>query len=272
MSATSPERTEYLLGYSTREWDRLVAQHALWRDYLLSPLADLGLGPGSRVLEVGCGTGGLLAELAEMVGRTGVAAGLELDRQSAEVAGSLVSDLPQATVHCADLMRNKLGGPWDFVVARWVLSFIADTDLAVARLAGALNRGGYLVVHDYNHDGFRLFPACPPFDRVVEAVRKAYALRGGDLWVAGKVPGAMREAGLFVERIDPTVLAGEPHSPVWRWVERFLMDHLQTLIDLKLLSEAEATEFRAAWAKAAQDPRTVLFGPMQVVVAGRRPR
>ena len=83
---------------------------------------------------------------------------------------------------------------------------------------------------------------------------------------------ALSEEAVEAGEADPTVLAGEPHSPVWRWVERFLMDHLQTLIDLNLLSEAEATEFRAAWAKAAQDPRTVLFGPMQVVVAGRRPR
>jgi ubiquinone/menaquinone biosynthesis C-methylase UbiE len=67
----------YLLGHDATEQDRLFHQHVLWRGTLLPTLQEVGVRRGAAVLEVGCGTGVLLADIAELVLPDGVAAGIE---------------------------------------------------------------------------------------------------------------------------------------------------------------------------------------------------
>jgi len=57
----------YLLGHDATEQDRLFHQHVLWRGTLLPTLQEVGVRRGAAVLEVGCGTGVLLADIAELV-------------------------------------------------------------------------------------------------------------------------------------------------------------------------------------------------------------
>ena len=264
---------DYLLGHDQTEWSRLAAQHALWRDSLLDILP---LREGQSVLEVGCGSGALLADLADRVGPTGRCVGLERDGAAAAAARSHTASRPWVTIQQGDLRDSLPAGPWDVVVARWVLSFLPDAADCVALLAQAVRPGGWLVVQDYNHDGVRLFPDVPSFNRVIEAYRAAYARQGGDLWIAGRLPGMMQAAGLTVTTIDPQVMAGPPNSPVWRWVERFVFAHLDSVStdgppQPDRLSPSEQAALRQDWAAARQRPDTVLFSPMQVTVMGSQP-
>lgn len=256
---------DYLLGHTAREWDRLDEQHALWGPVLLDELRALGVGPEQSALEVGCGTGALLADLREL---TGHAVGLERDPASAERAAERLGE--QAVVRVGDLMEAELGGPYDVVVARWVLSFLPDPQQVVARLAAAVRPGGRLVVQDYNHDGLDVWPQHFAIERVVAAIRSGYAARGGDLWVAAKLPGLFRAAGLREVRVTPHVMAGAPGSPVWGWVERFVLEHLDTWVEGGQLRREEAVAFEQAWTEARADPATTLFSPMVVTVSGVR--
>lgn len=261
---------DYLLGHSAREWNRLEEQHALWGPVLLHDLRSLGLAPGQRVLEVGCGTGTLLDDLATEVGPSGEAAGLELDPASVEVARDRVGS--RATVRAGDLRESDLGGPWDVIVARWVFSFLPDPVAAAERLLGALAPGGVLAVFDYNHDALQVWPRDPAIDQVIEAYRAAYGASGGDLWVGATLPGALRRLGVDDVQAHPHVMAGPPGSAVWRWVERFVWEHLSTLREHGLWTDAQHAALEAAWTRAAADDSSTLFSPVLVTVSGRRPR
>ncbi|MDP6935618.1 MAG: methyltransferase domain-containing protein, partial [Myxococcota bacterium] len=256
-----------------REWDRLSHQHQLWRDSLLEPLTKLGLGPGARVLEVGCGAGHLLAELARATIPGGSATGIEQDPRGAQAARHTCSPLQKLNVHIqvrtGDLFTTELGGPYDFVVARWVFSFLREPTQAIERLVTSLAPGGVLAIQDYNHDGFRLFPGFPTFDTVVEAYRAVYRDRGGDLWIGGRLPAMLTRAGLDLVELDPRIRAGRPGSPTFQWVERFLLEHLDTVVDSGHLPAVDAESFREDWSRARSLQDTVLFSPIQVTVAGR---
>ena len=197
------------------------------------------------------------------------------DPTAAVKAREHTADRGWVRVEEGDLRTAALGGPWDVIVARWVLSFLPDPAACVHRLCESLNPGGRLVVQDYNHDGVRLFPGSPAFDRTIGAYRAAYARQGGDLWVGGKLPGMMQSAGLTVDTIDPRIMAGAPGSLVWRWVERFLFEHLPSIStdgppQPDRLSPAEQQALHQQWAVARGDASTVLFSPMQVRVMGSR--
>jgi cyclopropane fatty-acyl-phospholipid synthase-like methyltransferase len=55
----------YVHGYATKEQERLIAQAEIWREKLI--LDGTTLLPGTRLLEVGCGVGAVLAALGTAV-------------------------------------------------------------------------------------------------------------------------------------------------------------------------------------------------------------
>jgi cyclopropane fatty-acyl-phospholipid synthase-like methyltransferase len=55
--------TEYVHGYATPEQERLIAQAEHWRHRLICDGTELQ--PGTRLLEVGCGVGAVLAVLGQ---------------------------------------------------------------------------------------------------------------------------------------------------------------------------------------------------------------
>ena len=258
----------YLLGHDEREWDRLREQNALWGPDLLTDLDELGLSSGQRVCEVGCGAGHLLADLAAVVGPTGHATGLERDPAA---AGRARRQAPTAQVLTGDLHDGIPGGPHDVVVARWVLSFLSTPRTALAEMAQVTRPGGLVVVHDYVHDGVRLYPRTPSFEAVIAAYREAYRRAGGDLWVAGDVPAHLAALGLTDIQVRPHVREGPAGSPVHRWVGRFVHEHLHTVIKAGLLSAEAAETFRADWLRVSEIQGSRLISPLQLTVSGRVP-
>ena len=258
--------SDYLLGSSDAERERLTRQHALWGPELLHTLASSGVGEGARVLEVGCGPGLLLADLVHLVGPTGRAAGLEIGERSA--AWARAQGLEVTT---GDLRTADLGGPWDAVVARWVLSFFSDPASAVARMASALGPGGVLVVQDYDHDGLGLHPPHPLIERVIAAIRRGYTAQGGDLWVGRKLRGAFEAAGLREVHTHPTAHSGPPTSDVAVWFHDFVALHAPSFVEHGGLSPADAAGFAAAWASFAEQANARFDSPMQITAVGRAP-
>jgi hypothetical protein len=127
------------------------------------------------------------------------------------------------------------------------------------------------VVQDYDHDGLRLFPRRRSVEGCIDAFREAYRARGADLWIAGRLPRLYADAGLSTERIDPSVRAGGPESACWRWVERFLFQHLETVQQSGHIDATARAEFERDWNEIKDVPGATLFTPMQVTVVGRKP-
>ncbi|MEM8993873.1 MAG: methyltransferase domain-containing protein [Acidobacteriota bacterium] len=274
MSTPNPQHSpdahddpEYLLGHGQQEWQRLDDQHRVWRHTLLDSLGRLPLADDADVLEVGCGSGALLADLADLVG--GDAVGVEIDPAAAERARVVLGDA--AEVRRGDVLELDLGRRFDLVVARWVLSFLHQPKRAIERMAAHLEPGGILVVQDYNYDGLRVTPGDPALDRLFEVVPEAYAHNGGDAWVTTHVPRLFAELDLQLVAVEPHCLAGGPSSPVFGWVETFFRHHIPTLVKDGLLTEGEAAAALGAWTAVRDVPGTVLFSPLVVNVIGRKP-
>ncbi|MBI3929830.1 MAG: methyltransferase domain-containing protein [Armatimonadetes bacterium] len=262
----------YMLGHHAEERERLVFQDEVWVRETEDFLDRLGIAPGSRVLELGCGIGLGLPRLARRVGPGGRVIGWERNRGYAEESRRLIEGqgLSQVELRMGDLERDPLPeGPFDAIYARWVFSYLPRVATVLAKLRPLLAPHGRLGILDYNHDSIRVFPKAPEFAAVIEAVRKWFAVSGGDCWVTGFLPGYFAETGYALVEMWSYSRAGPPRSPVYRWVEEFLFVQGPAMIRAGVLSQDDWGRFRQEWETMAIAPDTVLFSPLQVGVIGR---
>src|SRR5690606_17958552 len=79
-------RTDYVLGHSERELDRLHRQAMLFADLTRDILVRAGLESGMRVLDIGCGVGDVSLIAAELVTSGGAVTGVDPSPEALAVA------------------------------------------------------------------------------------------------------------------------------------------------------------------------------------------
>jgi SAM-dependent methyltransferase len=184
----------------------------------LSPqLADLaGIGAGARVLDVGCGTGALTAELVARAGAANVAA----VEPSAPFVAAMRSRFPEVEVHQAG--ADALPFPdaaFDAVLAQLVVHFLADPVRGIREMARVARPGGVVAASVWDHAGGKgplgvFWAAAHDLD---PSVRDESLLPGA---AEGHLAELFREAGL-AEVTDTRVIARLDHASFDEWWEPF---------------------------------------------------
>jgi len=122
-------------------WDaaRYQDKHSfVWR-YGAGLLELLVPQPGERILDVGCGTGQLTAEIARCGAQV---VGLD---NSADMLADARKNFPELTFVPGDAARFDFPEPFDAVFSNAVLHWVKDADGAVGSIARALRPGGRFV-------------------------------------------------------------------------------------------------------------------------------
>jgi ubiquinone/menaquinone biosynthesis C-methylase UbiE len=110
-------------------------------------VAELDPQPGERVLDIGCGRGAALRPLAEAVGPTGHALGIDLAPAMVARTAADLRELSQVEVRVADARAPGLpSSSFDLIASSLVLFFLTDPSAAVLEWASLLVPGGRLGV------------------------------------------------------------------------------------------------------------------------------
>ncbi|MCA9650839.1 MAG: methyltransferase domain-containing protein [Myxococcales bacterium] len=110
-------------------------------------LADAGVEPGMRVLDVGCGGGDVSLLVARRVGASGTVVGIDRSARAIAMARRRVTELGQPNLRFeeADLLAlDPALGLFDAVVGRRVLMYVPEPALALRRLSEHLHPGGIM--------------------------------------------------------------------------------------------------------------------------------
>jgi len=196
---------EYVHGYATPEQKRLVAQAEHWRHDLIADGTTLE--PGSRLLEIGCGVGAVLAVLGEEF------PGIELTGVDLEPRqlGFARTHLAEADVEATLLQADALALPFDdqsfdHVWMMWFLEHLADPVAALREARRILRRGGAITAIEVDYSTCRARPSTDSIEALFTTMVQGMAASGRS--DAGThLPGWLSEAGF--SEVDP----GE--RPVW---------------------------------------------------------
>ena len=135
-------KSGYILPHTLKgERQRLDLMSKLLDPLHRSLLENLGLRPGWRCLEVGCGNGSISQWMAGKVGPTGHVIATDLDLQYVKHLRQ-----PNLEVRHLDILKEEPEpGEYDLVTARAILHHIASPKTAIAHMTQALKRGGVLL-------------------------------------------------------------------------------------------------------------------------------
>ncbi len=129
--------------------DRWVAA-AEHTDRMMKPvqqalLARADLRPGMGVLDIGCGCGETLIEIAKSVGSSGRVAGVDVSQQMLALARTRLASFPQAEILEADAGAHPFEQFADLAISRFGVMFFGDPVAAFANIRKAIKPGGRLL-------------------------------------------------------------------------------------------------------------------------------
>lgn len=231
---------------SHRSDPRILNRRTLQRDH--SYLARV-LRTGMTVLDVGCGTGAITADIAKAVGPGGMVVGIDRDDANLAIAAQEHRGIANLRFASADILtldgESPLHRTFDIVTAARTIQWISEPERAIGHMRRAAKPGGHVIVLDYNLDETRWEPEPPAdFQRFYRAFLDWRTANQWDNRTAAHLANFFHSAGLVNIASHPSdeiVRRGDPDffdayaSGIWLYVIQTIGPNL---VQSGLLDEA----------------------------------
>lgn len=255
------KRDQYVLGYRRAEQERLQQQAKQLAHESSALFNRIGIHPGARVVEIGCGPHGCLELLAERVGPSGSVIGVERNQDAVNLARKLISErgLENVEVLCGDARFTELPrASFDLATARLVLVNVPEPQQIVAEAVALVRPGGCVAFHEADW----ITHVCdPPSDawRTLTELFVNYSKRNGiDPFIGRKLSRLLRDADLVDVRVNPIIHV----YPSGHGQRNILLDFVENLseriLEVKLTREQELADLKAALRRHIDDPNTLV--------------
>jgi SAM-dependent methyltransferase len=277
-TAATVASDRYALARTSEEYERLRAQSRIWEPVTARLLDRIGLAPGARCLDAGCGPGETMRLMAERVGPSGRVLGIDLDAPlgahavaTLHGAGHRQCDFAQVDVTAGEPLP---GAPFDLVYARLLLYHLPARVAVLERLWDAVAPGGHLLVQDYDVGAAGVIPSPASIDEFLRVMTAAFEARGCDVHVGSRLPQLFAQAGVgtpddtdVAGRIEPLATAAPRlFAPVYRGV-------LATALAHGITTEPDAGAWELALRRDAQRfPDRPTRWPLLVSAWKRKPQ
>jgi ubiquinone/menaquinone biosynthesis C-methylase UbiE len=218
--APRPRDNPYVLGHADTEIERLLLQGRLHNDFTEHALRLAGLGPGMRVLDVGCGAGDVSFIAARLVGPTGKVLGVDSAAKVVEFARTLAADrgVHNVRFETTAIAEIPLDEPVDAVIGRLILMHLRDPVETLRQLAEKVRPGGLIAFCESDSSAVRTTPELPLWQALKDAAQKAFAGAGVDPSFGTKLPTLFRQAGLDAPRLTLGAPIGAAFDDdIWPW-------------------------------------------------------
>src|SRR5881296_2369978 len=197
------------------------------------------VGAGERVLEVGCGTGVVVRDLAALVGRRGKVVGIDASRRLLDRARALCRETARRTpiaLRVADAASLPFAADrFDAALAITVILHVADPLRVVREMARVTRSGGHVGVQDQD---FGVVAVTHPDRELTDRIMHGVAAHiYAEPHSGRRLPGLLRAAGLDEVRLLTDVYQDTTLEP---WTKTFLERRAERAVGFGIVDVATA--------------------------------
>jgi ubiquinone/menaquinone biosynthesis C-methylase UbiE len=235
MSTGSPA-SQYALGSTGAEHERLMRQGAYLASFTEGFFRDAGIGSGLRVLDIGSGVGDVAMLVARMAGPSGSVVGVERDAVSIGRARARAAEagLDNVSFTESDVSQISSDGPFDAVVGRFILMFLPDPVAVLRTLSHVVRPGGVVAFQEPSWvPFFQLSAHLPLWTACASLAHQALGRAGANPEMGPALYRAFQEAGLPAPKVHMELPLGDDPDIV-RWIYDFFCSLLPQIRKLNL--------------------------------------
>lgn len=264
----------YPIEHRAGEIERLRLQAEAMAPDTVTMLDRIGVGPGWRCLDIGCGPGGITGLLSERVGPTDRVVGLDMDEQFLAHARANASANARANVEFqrGDAYASELpAASFDLVHLRFIASTAGDPERLIREAIRLTRVGGTVALQEPDASTLNCHPPHPAWERLKAALLGAFAGVGADLTLARRLFALARQAGLAEVQYRPFLIGVRSTDTMVDYLPSTVESLRGTVLRLGLLSEPELSTALADCRAHLRDPGTVFTMYTVAQVWGRKP-
>lgn len=262
---------DYAFGHGNDELQRLQHQARVLEPVSLRLFGEMGLKPGMRVLDLGCGAGDLTMLAARQVGRRGSVEGIDENPEAVLLATRRAAQgkLKNVRFHTSTIDAFSTQAPYDAVIGRYILLHQHDPVAFLRKMAELTRPGGLLGLHELLvlEPLAQSFPTVPAWDRIGKWVLGALGAATPSPGAATRLVQHFAEAGLpRPELFCECLIGGGEHSPLYRWAVEGAGGVLPHLVRLGIVKpdEVDLSTLAEQLRREASQANAQLLGPLQV--------
>ncbi|MGH8707039.1 MAG: class I SAM-dependent methyltransferase [Burkholderiales bacterium] len=234
-------------------------------------LERIGVAPGWRCLDLGCGPGGIVELLSARAGPTGRVVGLDADPVFLEHARE--RGLDNVAFVRGDVYRTGLArGSFDFVHVRFVASTAGRPQDLIREAVALACPGGIVALQEPDISTLKCYPPHAAWDRLAQVLDQVFVCAGNDVRLAQQLYRLVRRAGLEDVQYRPFLVGFRAGDRMADFLPATVESVRRTILRHDLIDEAELDAALAACRRHLADPDTVSTYVTVAQVWGRRPR
>ena len=228
-------------------------------------LKRIALAPGDAVLEVGCGPGTDVFDMAKLVGPTGRVVAVDASEVMIAEARKRAKELNlHVTFQVCDAQALPFpDGTFDVCRAARLLEHLPDAERGLEEMARVTRPGGRVVVFDFDWDTLIIDH---PDKETTRTIVLSYSDSIQNGWVGRQLPRLLKEQHLEVISIDPVQVFVH-----YALVELFLGSHL-TLLQTNGTLSADGAKQWWQFLQRADERGTLLVSFTAFIVVGAKNR
>lgn len=230
----------YMLGDTDHELARLVRQAAIFSEATEDILRRAGIGPGMRVLDVGCGVGDVSLIAAALVGPSGLVVGVDRSAVALDTARQRMMRAGIGNVRFEEANIDDLAdGAFDAVIGRFILMHLPDPTASLLRLVRTLRPGGVLAFVEMDIGVANAVPRSDLFSRCLNLITTVYRKGGMEPDMGSRLYASFRAAGLAPLINGSCRVEAGPDAVAYDYLADSLRSLLPSIVEHGLATAAE---------------------------------